>query len=187
MRAVKRSVGACVLLVLLAGCAAPPMAPGGVPGAPTTGVPSVAPVAVSADPAACTAPQPARADPFPFNRDAARRDAVLGVGGTYLGGVESFENLDATKLGWLIAERYADPYDTQNAAPSVWEIFRFLCAHPKVRAAGYVVSIERDDYRTSIEDIYASAPDATLKADARAFCAEADESTFDGRLECFWD
>ncbi|MER7283999.1 hypothetical protein ABT369_57285 [Dactylosporangium sp. NPDC000244] len=98
----KRSVGACVLLVLLAGCAAPPVAPGGVPGAPTTGVRSLAPVAVSADPAACTAPQPARADPFPYNRDAAGRDA-------------------------------------------------------------------------------------TLKADVQVFCAEADESTFDGRLECLWD
>jgi hypothetical protein len=55
------------------------------------------------------------------------------------------------------------------ACPKSREIFRFRCAHPNVRAAGYVVSVERADYRASIEAIYASEIDADLRTDARTF------------------
>lgn len=112
---------------------------------------------------------------------------MLGADGAgYGGGIAAFDELDAAGLAWLLDEKFIDPHDRQNAAPSVWEIFRFLCAHPTVRAAGYVVDVKRPDYRTSIEAIYASEIDADLRTDARTFCVDA-ETTFEGRLECFWD
>ncbi|MET8082609.1 hypothetical protein [Micromonospora sp. NPDC005237] len=139
-------------------------------------------------PPLCDGPTPAEVDEFRFNRDAGRRDLLVGIEPTtYQGGIASFDDLDAGGLAELLGSRFVDPYDRQNAAPTVWEIFRFLCAHPEVRAAGYVVSADRDDYRTSIESIYASRVDAALSADAAAFCTEADAVVLDGQLECFWD
>lgn len=184
-------VGASAALTLI-GCGiphagpseAPPAATHSVAGTPLTTGPTSA---AGTKPTLCKAPRPARRSPFPFNKDAARRDSMLGADGAgYGGGIAAFDELDAAGLAWLLDEKFIDPHDRQNAAPSVWEIFRFLCAHPTVRAAGYVVDVKRPDYRTSIEAIYASEIDADLRTDARAFCVDA-ETTFEGRLECFWD
>jgi hypothetical protein len=51
-------------------------------------------------PALCSAPQPAQLTPFPFNRDAARRDAMVGAGLSpvqqgYVGGVADFYGIEA--------------------------------------------------------------------------------------------
>jgi len=105
----------------------------------------------------------------------------------YVGGAAHFDNLDAAGLAALIVARFIDPHERQNAAPTAWEIFQFLCRHPQARAMGYVISIDRPDYRTSIETVYADQIDAELRADATKFCAEADQMTTDDRLECFWD
>ncbi|TNH28330.1 hypothetical protein FHG89_15300 [Micromonospora orduensis] len=179
-----------ILLPLLAsatGCAAAD--PAVAPRADTA--PSAAgatPSAPAERPRLCGAPPPAEADEFRFNRDAARRDPLVGVTPAgYTGGIASFDDLDVGELAELLELRFVDPYDRQNAAPTVWEIFRFLCAHPDVRAAGYVVSLDREDYRTSIESIYAGRIDAALSADATAFCATAEAITVENHLECFWD
>ncbi|HTJ37619.1 MAG TPA: hypothetical protein VL738_30680 [Dactylosporangium sp.] len=176
-----RMITGAAAAVLLAGCAAQP---GDAAGA--------APTAAAARPALCDTAQPARQQPFPFNKDAKLRDETIGAGRGggipgYTGGIATFEDLSAAELAWLIDERFIDPYETQNASPSAWEIFQFLCAHAGVRAAGYVVSIDRPDYRTSLEDISSPSIDAALRKDAEPFCADADETTFDDRLECFWD
>ena len=52
---------------------------------------------------------------------------------------------------------------------------------------GYVISIDRPDYRTSLETVYASEIDADLRTDAEKFCVDTDEMTTDDHLECFWD
>lgn len=52
---------------------------------------------------------------------------------------------------------------------------------------GYVISMDRPDYRTSLETVYAEKIDASLRADAMTFCVDADAVTFDDHLECFWD
>lgn len=191
-------VGASVALTLI-GCDMPHAGPGGAPSPAPAATHSVAGIPPAAGPTSaagtkptlCEAPRPAQQSPFPFNKDAARRDSMIGAGrdtdrAGYAGGIAYFDDLDAAGLAWLLNEKFIDPHDYQNAAPSVWEIFRFLCAHPNVRAAGYVVSLEREDYRTSIETIYASEIDADLRTDARTFCVDA-ETTFEGHLECFWD
>jgi hypothetical protein len=187
-------VGCASAALLFAGCSLPQRGPNGLR---ASNAPSA--VTVTADPllgggtkpALCDAPQPARLQPFPFNKDAARRDAMVGAGrgggrADYVGGVASFDDLDAAELAWLLNEKFIDPDDAQNAAPSVWLIFRFLCEHPTVRASGYVVSLERLDYRTAIDDIYAPVGDPVVQTELRAFCVGA-TMTFNERLECFWD
>ncbi|RAO17621.1 hypothetical protein MED15_02962 [Micromonospora noduli] len=184
-RPLGHAVGLLLLLTAGVGCTAPEpaAAPRTVPAPSATATP-----AVVDSPPLCDAPAPAEVDEFRFNRDAARRDQLVGVDPTtYLGGIASFDELDAGGLAQLLESRFVDPYDRQNAAPPVWQIFRFLCAHPEVRAAGYVVSTDREDYRTSIESIYAQRVDAGLSTDATAFCTEADAVVLDGHLECFWD
>jgi hypothetical protein len=145
-----------------------------------------------AHPALCDGGEPARQVPFPFNKDATHRDGMLHFysgsdSQRYVGGSANFDGLDAIALATLIEARFIDPYDRQNAAPTVWEIFGFLCRHPQVRAMGYVISPDRPDYRTSLETVYAPKIDAELRSDAAKFCIDADEAIFDGHLECFWD
>lgn len=139
----------------------------------------------------CAAPKPARRVPFPFNRDAKRRHGMIGVGPTggppeYAGGVARFYELDAHGLASLIEADFIDPHEAHNAAPTGWDILRFLCRHPQVRAAGYVVSPDRPDYRTSLDTVYAPDIDPGLATAARAFCVDA-ETAQDEHLECFWD
>ena len=38
-----------------------------------------------------------------------------------------------------------------DVADRPWQIFQFLCQHLTVHTSGYVVSIARDDYRTTSE------------------------------------
>ncbi|MGA5298889.1 hypothetical protein ACPCHT_03125 [Nucisporomicrobium flavum] len=176
-------------LLALTGCAAP------VSGSvlPTSAASSASPDPVPAGrPALCDSRKPAPRDPFPYNRDAARRDAMLhfydlGGGGRYVGGAAHFDNLDAAGLAALIQSRYIDPDEQQNAAPPVWDIFRFLCRHPQVRAMGYVISPDRPDYRASLETVYAQEIDPRLRKDALTFCADADAVETGDHLECFWD
>jgi hypothetical protein len=184
------AIGACAAVAVNA-CGAPVVSSNAPSSSPAADA-SVSSAPTEADnPPLCEAPRPAELVPFPFNKAATRRDLLVGAGGDpdrpgYTGGTASFYDVDAEILATLIEEKFIDPYERQNEAPAVWNIFRFLCTHPNVRAAGYVVSIDRPDYRTSIDDIYAPQIDAALRADAQQFCVDA-EATFEGQLECFWD
>ena len=73
-----------------------------------------------------------------------------------------------------------------NESPLMWEIFQFMCEHPTVQASGYVISIDREDYRTTLDDISAESLTAELRTDATTFCATA-ETEMASSLECFWD
>lgn len=156
-----------------------------------TGVPSS--TSASVRPALCDAERPATRDPFPFNRDAARRDRLLpfldllGNGETFTGGAGFFGPVDAAGLAALLDGKWLDPDDRQNAAPSAWDIFQFVCDHPGTYAQGYAVTPDREDYRVSLETVWAPAIDEALRADASAFCAEADAIETSDHLECFWD
>lgn len=144
-------------------------------------------------PKLCGATRPAQRDPFPYNRDAARRDRIVDAGRTagesrgYDGGHASFEGLDAAGLATLIEANFIDPHERHNGAPSSWDILQFLCRHAEVRANGYVIGLDRPDYRTSIDDISAWTVTPALRAEAEEFCVDAEESTFEEHLECFWD
>ena len=199
LRAAATYATAVAVVLASGGCGVPrpalnqPASPSAstTPGAVSVAVTTASASVVADGPPLCSAPRPAQLTPFPFNRDAARRDAMVGAGLSpiqkgYVGGVADFYGIDAQGLAVLIEEKFIDPYDRQNSAPTVWDIFQFLCRHPRVTASGYVVSLDRPDYRTSIDDIAAPGMDAELRADAQAFCVDA-ETEFEGHLECFWD
>jgi hypothetical protein len=186
-------LSAALLLLPLAACVVP--SPVALP-EPRTAAPAVtatpAPTGIQGvRPPMCDQPRPTDRDPFPYNRDAEKRDAYLQFypdpKPSYLGGAASFDNLDASTLAALIDDRYADPADAQNLAPDIWNIFAFMCAHPAVRAAGYAVSRDRPDYRVSLEAVYAEEITPELRADAEDFCTDADGLELDDHLECFWD
>jgi hypothetical protein len=157
----------------------------------TTGMPANTGAPVR--PALCDAERPAMRDPFPFNRDAARRDSLLpfldllGNGETFTGGAGFFGPLDAAGLAALLDGKWLNPDDRQNAAPSAWDIFQFVCGHPGTHAQGYAVSPDRKDYRVSLETVWAPEIDDVLRADALEFCADADIIETSDHLECFWD
>lgn len=153
------------------------------------------PAAVAPTPALCDAAEPARRNPFPFNRDYGRRDAQLQAAEhgpaadgamEYVGGTADFYSIDVGAVAELITDGYLDPYDYQNDSPTAWESFRFMCQHPTVRASGYVVSIDRDDYRTTLDDVDAEHSTPGLLTAALAFCTDA-ETEMESSLECFWD
>ncbi|GLW31135.1 hypothetical protein Areg01_40750 [Actinoplanes regularis] len=185
---------ACGLAVVAVTASLGPAEPAAGPAvgaATTTGMPVSTGVPVR--PALCDAERPATRDPFPFNRDAARRDRLLpfldllGNGETFTGGAGFFGPVDAAGLAVLLDGKWLDPDDRQNAAPSAWEIFQFVCDHPGTHAQGYAISPDREDYRVSLETVWAPEIDNALRADALEFCADADALETSDHLECFWD
>ncbi|SNS76341.1 hypothetical protein SAMN05421812_101695 [Asanoa hainanensis] len=192
LRAAASLVSVGALVAALAGCAGPgdprPPVQAQVPDPTAAAAPPAATPTVAL-PTLCGSPEPAPRDPFPYNRDAGRRDSMLHISGSaaYTGGIAYFEDLDVTGLAALFEARFVDPFDQQNAAPTAWQILQFLCDHPQVRTAGYAVSGDRDDYRTSLETVYAVAIDANLRAAAETFCVDADAVETGDHLECYWD
>jgi hypothetical protein len=184
--------GAMALALGLAGCQNYRASVPALPAVALSSSPTTAGAAWSSmgRPTLCDSRKPESRDPFPFNRDAARRDGMLHfyLGDEYSGGTRYFNGLDSTGLAALIKARFIDPDGRQNAAPTAWgEIFQFLCSHPQVRTMGYVVSVDRPDYRTSLETVYSEHIDAALRSDAEKFCVDAEAVVTDDHLECFWD
>lgn len=94
-----------------------------------------------------------------FNHDQELRDSRLITPdwdvryGEYLGGTKHFEGMDYQTLQWMVDNRFADPEDYQNNSPTIAEFLTFLKEHTNFRAIGYVVDIDRHDYRLSVEGI----------------------------------
>lgn len=76
--------------------------------------------------------------------------------------VRYFDQLDAETLEKLIDLGFADPKESQNEAPCIGEFLDWMRKNPDYKAHGYVVSIDRDDYRVSIEGVdgCAKSPEA---------------------------
>ncbi|MBB4742484.1 hypothetical protein BJY16_005943 [Actinoplanes octamycinicus] len=179
--------GLAAVALVSAGEPAPPVA-----AAPTSAAPA-SPVGSPARPALCDAERPRPRDPFPYNQDAARRDSLLpfldllGNGETFTGGAGYFGPVDAAGLAVLFEGGWLDPDDRQNAAPSAWDIFQFVCDHPGTTAQGYAVTPDREDYRISLETVWAPEIDDELRAAAEEFCVDAEAVETSDHLECFWD
>lgn len=130
-----------------------------------------------------------------FNRDSARRAEIIGIAdGTGFGGVKGFKGLSVEALNALVAEGFVDVEERQNSSPSVGEFLAFMREWPEVKAHGYVVSPDRDDYRVSLEGVEC---DLTVVAENRrdalrqAFCTAfhlADEFVAStNTLFAWWD
>lgn len=96
-----------------------------------------------------------------YRADYRQRDLVLKgfyVGNAYVGGTKRFSKLPLSLVELMIEEGHISPEDKQNNAPSVKELVAFA---KQMRDkgydfyfSGYVVSPDREDYRTSIDTIY---------------------------------
>jgi len=126
---------------------------------------------------------------FPFNRDWQRRNAILQpylrTGGSVAPfdptvDIVHFQNLPVEVVTRLLQERYLDPDERQNDSPSASEFFAFMQRHPRVLAHGYAISIEREDYRVTIEGVsYRGPTSESLRRDAERLFAGADEYRMD--------
>lgn len=80
----------------------------------------------------------------------------------YLGGCEHFDKISLKQLQDLIRMDFVDESMTQNMSPSIQEFRQWaekvVAEYPHLEETlgffGYVVSVERDDYRLSIEGCF---------------------------------
>lgn len=67
--------------------------------------------------------------------------------------IQRFDRLDLKHLHLLIDLDFIELDEYQNYAPTTQEIFNFMKKYPQYMAHGYVVTIDRDDYRTTLEGV----------------------------------
>jgi hypothetical protein len=128
-----------------------------------------------------------------FNKDTKRRAEILGIPDDYpFGGIRKFKNATAEQIKTLIDENFLAPSDTQNDSPTAKEFLEFMEEYPEVKAHGYVVSPDRDDYRVTIEGL--ECPEFKLTEDSFGLyidfiklCRHADEFEIDSCLYSWWD
>ena len=64
-----------------------------------------------------------------------------------------FNNLNLKQLEQLINYNFIELDEYQNNSPTTQEIYDFMKKYPDYIAHGYVVTINRNDYRTTLEGI----------------------------------
>lgn len=131
-------------------------------------------------------------DDFVMNTDVGRRDKVLGINvdwDGHVGGIVRLDRIGVTTLETLFRERFVDPNDSQDEAPSASELLAFMQKHPEVLAHGYAVSPDREDYRVTIDglSVQSSFATAELKLAFLEFCKDADELDLKNGLRAWWD
>jgi hypothetical protein len=108
---------------------------------------------------------------FRMNKDQGLRDSILEpffinkgiLSGQYSGGTRSFQFVDINVMSKLFNLNFIDPNECQNSSPSNKEFLIFGKKYPFARYHGYVVNVNRDDYRISIEGMDFSASKEELK------------------------
>ena len=93
---------------------------------------------------------------FGLNKDVKSRDEII-FGKfepkRYVGGIRRFDGLSLKKLKQLVELNFIDLEDYQNNSPTVREFIEFMEKYPDYTVMGYTVSIDRDDYRISLDGI----------------------------------
>ena len=127
---------------------------------------------------------------FKYNKDWETRDKLIfgkADKSRYMGGCRRFSGVNYRTLCTLLEEKFIDPQEAQNNSPTTEEIMSFMKEYPDFTAHGYVVSIDRDDYRVTIEGVdgsnYAS-PSMELLTDFINLFRYADD--FDIHSLCCW-
>ena len=127
-----------------------------------------------------------------LNKDVRTRDELI-FGEydreAYSGGVRHFENLSLATLEKLVANNFIDLDDAQNVCPCVKAILGFMRTYPDYTAHGYTVSIEREDYRISLEGV-AKDCEADSIEELNGFVNMfrfADDFCIDGEMYCWFD
>lgn len=95
-------------------------------------------------------------EPRTLNRDAKTRDELI-FGEfnpeAYCGNIRHFESLTVDTLKRLLEKNFIDPDEHQNNAPTTAQILNFMERYPAYTAHGYAVSINRKDYRMTLEGV----------------------------------
>jgi len=130
---------------------------------------------------------------FRYNKNVERRNEIIGMNTKEgIGGIVRFKNLSFDQVKQLMEEKFLNPDDQQNSAPTCGEFFSLISKHPQMRAHGYAVTPNREDYRVSIEGvefrglITEEIKDSIIKYelnDADVF----ELSIREGYLYCWWD
>ncbi len=137
-----------------------------------------------------------------LNIDFKRREEIIFgksvVWDDELGGCEFFEDLTLNKLAQLLEEGFANPQETQNNSPTIQEFYEFGKKFQNLGYEqffiGYVVSPDREDYRTSIDAIQLSLESETIDSRIYAdfvsafkrFAQTADETDISLKLLYAW-
>ena len=105
------------------------------------------------------------------------------------GGIRYFWNLTLAQLTELIELEFCDPTGSQNDSPTAELFCKFMKKFPFLRAHGYVVHRDRDDYRMTIEGLrFKGKVSREQVAAFRKFCTGADDlSTDNNILYSWWD
>lgn len=136
--------------------------------------------------------------PFDYNRDVARRNAIMGLPSDIDADprYKEFRNLAVDALQLLVNERFADPSNRQNEAPATGVFLALMRQQPRIKAHGYVIGTAREDYRVAIEGVACdllSAPVAERSGVTRAFRSFVKQHKPDTKrvtasnLCCWWD
>lgn len=97
-----------------------------------------------------------------MNKNFKKRDTIiknncLKIDSDYKFGIKRFRCLSLNGLEQLIDNQFIELDEQHNSAPTIKELYeigkKFAQAGYKLQYSGYVVSINRDDYRTSIDEI----------------------------------
>jgi len=128
---------------------------------------------------------------FKYNMNEERRNELLklNTGVDYQRfDMERFEDLTVEDFGTLLAEKFIDPRDKQNKAPTAIEFYRFMQRYPQFKAHGYAVSKDRIDYRITIEGLQGvTMSDEGVQMFANTF-TNADDFRIDGGYcYCWYD
>ena len=76
----------------------------------------------------------------------------------YRGGIRYFDGLSLSALHELFAKGFIDANDRQNDAPAASQILAFMERYPDYTAHGYAVTLDRTDYRVTLEGVTKGAP-----------------------------
>ena len=127
-----------------------------------------------------------------MNKDVKTRDEII-FGSysekSYGGGYRSFKKLSLAKLDELVAKDFIDLKDRQNSCPSVKEIMAFIRKYPDYAAHGYAITIDRGDYRVSLEGVVKDSSASSMEElkDFVDMFRFADVFDTDGRMYCWFD
>lgn len=109
----------------------------------------------------------------------------------YPGRIRRFDRLTLDKLDELVRLELLDPNSTQNNSPSAGEFIEFLSSRksPGWSAHGYCTSIDRPDFRVSIEGIEKEGRPSydDLLVFANAFRWADDFGADENGLYCWYD
>lgn len=126
-----------------------------------------------------------------MNKNYALRDTIIfGLNVPTYNDICHFTNLSLWRLEKLINLQFIELNECQNDSPNTEEIFNFIKKYPDYTTHGYVVTINRFDYRTTLEGVEKNSGFNSLQEekDFYKLFSHADELiATDKHIYCWYD